>query len=35
MDLKEIMDCKVFAVVGNTVSEDKYAYKIKTGLIEN
>ena len=32
MELKEIMDQKVFAVVGNTINEEKYACKIKDGL---
>ena len=34
MDLKEIMDQKSFVVVGDTLNEDKYAYKIKQGLLE-
>lgn len=34
MDLKEIMNQKVFAVLGNTLDEEKYAYKIKQGLID-
>lgn len=34
MDLREIMQQKVFAVVGDTLREEKYAYKIKSGLIE-
>ncbi|WP_027400547.1 CoA-binding protein [Anaerovorax odorimutans] len=29
MDLKETMEQKVFAVVGDTLNEEKYAYKIK------
>ena len=32
MDLQEIMSQQVFAVVGDTLNEDKYACKIKTGL---
>lgn len=32
MDLKEIMAKKKFAVVGDTLNPEKYAYKIKTGL---
>ena len=32
MELKEIMDQKVFAVVGNTINEEKYACKIKDRL---
>lgn len=35
MELKEIMQEEKFAVVGNTVKPDKYAYKIKVGLLEN
>lgn len=34
MDLKEIMEQKVFAVVGDTLNEEKYAYKIKHELQE-
>ena len=34
MDMKEIMKQKTFAVLGNTLLEDKYAYKIKKGLID-
>jgi len=34
MDLKEVMDQKNFAVVGDTLNEEKYAYKIKTQLLE-
>ena len=34
MELKEVMEQEVFAVVGNTVSEEKYAYKIKKELAE-
>ena len=34
MDLKEVMEQKVFAVVGDTITEDKYAYRIKNGLLE-
>lgn len=29
MDLKEVMQNQVFAVVGDTLNEEKYAYKIK------
>lgn len=29
MDLKEIMEQKSFAVVGDTINEEKFAYKIK------
>ncbi|MFV0517564.1 MAG: CoA-binding protein [Aminipila sp.] len=32
MDLKEIMEQKRFAVVGDTLNSEKYAYKIKVGL---
>ena len=35
MDLKEIMQQNVFAVVGNTINEEKYACKIKNELIAN
>lgn len=34
MTLKEIMFYKTFAVVGDTLKEEKYAYKIKHKLIE-
>ena len=34
MDLKEIMSQQTFAVLGDTLSEEKYAYKIKNGLID-
>ena len=34
MDLKEIMQQKRFAVLGDTRNPDKYAYKIKQGLLE-
>lgn len=34
MDLQEIMKKRVFAVVGDTLNSDKYAYKIKQGLTE-
>jgi len=35
MDLKEIMEQKVFAVIGDTLNEQKYAYKIKNELIDH
>lgn len=35
MDLKEIMEQKIFAVVGDTLNSEKYAYKIKQGLLEH
>jgi len=35
MDLKEIMHEKVFAVVGDTLNEQKYAYKIKNELMDH
>lgn len=35
MELKDVMNYKNFVVVGNTIKEDKYAYKIKHKLIEN
>ena len=34
MNLRDIMQYKVFAVVGNTIQEEKYAYKIKNELIK-
>lgn len=34
MDLKEVMAQKNFAVLGDTVNAEKYAYRIKQGLIE-
>ncbi len=33
MDLKEIMAQKRFVVVGDTLNEEKYAHKIKAGLL--
>ena len=33
MELKEVMQLDNFVVVGNTIVEDKYAYKIKHELI--
>ena len=35
MDLKEIMNQKVFAVAGDTLNLEKYAYKIKQELLEH
>ena len=35
MELKEIMQQKVFVVVGNTIKNEKFAYKIKNALIEH
>lgn len=35
MTMKEIMSQKTFAVLGNTLDETKYAYKIKQGLLEH
>lgn len=35
VDLKEIMSYKRFVVVGNTLDEEKYAFKIKQRLLEN
>ena len=32
MDLREVMRQKNFVVVGDTLNEEKYAYKIKQGL---
>lgn len=34
MELKEIMENDTFVVLGNTIDEEKYAYKIKNKLIE-
>lgn len=34
MNLQEVMELKNFVVVGNTINEEKYAYKIKHGLLE-
>ena len=34
MELKQIMELKNIVVVGNTINEDKVAYKIKNQLIE-
>jgi predicted CoA-binding protein len=34
MDLKEIMQQKVYVVVGDTLNEEKYAYRIKHELID-
>ncbi len=34
MELKEIMAEETFVVVGNTIKEEKYAYKIKHALID-
>lgn len=34
MTLEQVMQYKNFVVVGNTINEDKYACKIKKGLIE-
>lgn len=33
MDLKEIMAEKRFAVVGDTINEEKFAYKIKESML--
>lgn len=34
MNLQEVMELKNFVVVGNTINEEKYAYKIKHSLLE-
>ncbi len=34
MDLRETMRQRVFVVVGDTLKSEKYAYKIKHGLLE-
>lgn len=33
MDLKQVMEYNNIVVVGNTINEDKYAYKIKQALL--
>ena len=35
MTLQNIMKLKNFVVVGNTINEEKYAYKIKEGLLKS
>ncbi|MBR0495683.1 MAG: CoA-binding protein [Treponema sp.] len=35
MELPEIMQQQVFAVAGDTLNPEKYAYKIKQGLLEH
>lgn len=35
MDLKEVMEQKFFAIVGDTLNEEKFAYKIKTRMTAN
>lgn len=35
MDLKEVMEQKTFAVLGDTLNEEKYAYKIKNSMLEH
>ncbi len=35
MELERIMQMQNFVVVGDTLNEEKYAYKIKNGLLEN
>ena len=35
MDLKEIMEYDTFAVLGDTLNKEKYAYKIKHELIDS
>lgn len=32
MDLQEVMEQQTFAVLGDTLNVEKYAYKIKQGL---
>lgn len=34
MNIKEVMSYKTFVVCGNTIQEDKYAFKIKNALLE-
>lgn len=35
MELKEIMQFQNFAILGNTINPEGYAYKIKQGLLEH
>ena len=35
MELKEVMNQKSFAIVGDTLNEEKFAYKIKHKMISN
>ena len=35
MDLQEIMEQKTFAVLGDTLNPEKYAFRIKEGLLKN
>ena len=35
MTLEEVMKEKTFVVLGNTLNNEKYAYKIKAGLLEH
>ncbi len=35
MELRQVMSYKNFCVVGDTLNEEKYAYKIKQALLEN
>lgn len=35
MDLKKIMKEKNFVVLGDTINKEKYAYRIKQGLLKN
>ena len=35
MELKEVMEQKSFVVVGDTLNEEKFAYKIKHAMLEN
>jgi uncharacterized protein len=35
VNLEKIMQQNTFAVVGNTIKEEKYAYKIKNALLAN
>lgn len=34
MDLRDVMQCQNFVVVGDTLNADKYAYQIKEQLLE-
>ena len=33
MEFRDVMKLNNFVVLGNTIAEDKYAFKIKQGLI--
>ena len=35
MDLRDVMQYDIFVVVGDTLNEENYAYKIKNDLLQN